>query len=36
VELQLEPAIEPELNRSFFRFTRWMSHDGTTDLTITY
>jgi hypothetical protein len=35
VELQLEATIEPELNRVFSRFTRWMSHAGTTELTIT-
>jgi hypothetical protein len=36
VEFQLEPAIEPELDRGFSRFTRWMSHAGTTELTTTH
>ena len=36
VELQLEPAIEPELNRVLSRFTRWMRHAGTTELAIRY
>jgi hypothetical protein len=36
VEFQLEPAIEPELDKGFSRFTRWMSHAGTTKLTTTH
>jgi hypothetical protein len=36
VELQLQPAIELELNRGLSRVTRRMSHAGTTELTITY
>ena len=36
VELQLEATIEPELNRVFYRFTRWMRHAEATELAITY